>query len=113
MKYIFVFYNIKQSMPYINLADLLSIHGIDPQKVKEMVRDLQDAGKDIFPNLLIREVDGEYVIIDGVHRAIALYLVDYDFDYELLIKENPYLTDEDIRKKRLFSVPNLASGIRL
>jgi ParB-like nuclease domain len=80
----------------LNVDKLMSIHHADEDKVNSMITSIQDNDDNYcFKPIYVREIYGQDVIIDGVHRAKACWLQSIDAEIEY-VEENELLTDQEI-----------------
>ncbi len=86
---------------------LYAIHTEDASKVRDCVKKLKDAGSfaAIFDPINVGQVDGKWVIVDGLHRAIAAYVCGFSAQY--VEEDSELLTAQDIRVSNLYQVSKL------
>jgi hypothetical protein len=96
-------------MSAMRTGTLLATHTEDASKVKDCIKKLQAAGSysSCFDPINIGEIDGSWVIIDGLHRAIAAYVCGVSATY--VEEDSEMLTRQDIKVRNCYVVSKLGS----
>ena len=97
-------------MSAMRTGTLMATHTEDSSKVKEYIKQIQDGGSysTCFDPISIRKVDGVWVVIDELHRAIAACVCGVSATYDE-VDENFLLRDSDINVRNLYNVAKIGS----